>query len=217
MKDGRTHLAHKAEHAVDVESGAIVAVTVQDASIGDTATIMETLAEAEGQLAQAAPRGARAGHAGGRRGQGLPQRRRAGRPRRGRPARLHLGARAWTAPLARTSHGPASGLREPPSGTQRSRSASTAPAGRARRAVVRSPVRDWANATDASTRPLEHPQAAAGPRGCVQSGSAAARDGRDRNPAEPAELRRPEDAQSIFAVRFASYWVRIRVVRCRAP
>ena len=50
MKDGRTHLAHKAEHAVDLESGAIVAVTVQDASIGDTGTIMDTLAEAEGQL-----------------------------------------------------------------------------------------------------------------------------------------------------------------------
>jgi transposase len=50
MKDGRTHLAHKAEHAVDAESGAIVAVTVQDASIGDTGTIMDTLAEAEGQL-----------------------------------------------------------------------------------------------------------------------------------------------------------------------
>jgi transposase len=50
MKDGRTHLAHKAEHAVDVESGAIVALTVQDASIGDTGTIMDTLAEAEGQL-----------------------------------------------------------------------------------------------------------------------------------------------------------------------
>ena len=50
MKDGRTHLAHKAEHAVDVESGAIVAVTVQDASVGDTGTIMDTLKEAEGQL-----------------------------------------------------------------------------------------------------------------------------------------------------------------------
>jgi hypothetical protein len=51
--EGRaTHLAHKAEHAVDVESGAIVAVTVQDASIGDTGTIMDTLAEAEGQLAK---------------------------------------------------------------------------------------------------------------------------------------------------------------------
>jgi transposase len=29
MKDGRTHLAHKAEHAVDLETGAIVAVTVR--------------------------------------------------------------------------------------------------------------------------------------------------------------------------------------------
>ena len=31
MKDGRTHLAHKAEHAVDVETGAIVGATVQGA------------------------------------------------------------------------------------------------------------------------------------------------------------------------------------------
>ena len=38
MKDGRTHLAHKAEHAVDLETGAIVGVTVQDADDGDTTT-----------------------------------------------------------------------------------------------------------------------------------------------------------------------------------
>jgi transposase len=50
MKDGRTRLAHKAEHAVDAESGVIVALTVQDTSLGDTGTIMDTLAEAEGQL-----------------------------------------------------------------------------------------------------------------------------------------------------------------------
>ena len=30
MKDGRTHLAHKAEHTVDLESGAVVGVTVQE-------------------------------------------------------------------------------------------------------------------------------------------------------------------------------------------
>jgi transposase len=47
MKDGRTHLAHKAEHAVDLESGAIVAVTLQAADRGDTATIGETLKEAQ--------------------------------------------------------------------------------------------------------------------------------------------------------------------------
>jgi hypothetical protein len=43
MKDGRTHLAHKAEHTVDLETGAINAVTVQDADDGDAATSIETL------------------------------------------------------------------------------------------------------------------------------------------------------------------------------
>ncbi len=42
MKDRRTHLAHKAEHAVDLETGAIVAVTLQGANVGDTTTIIET-------------------------------------------------------------------------------------------------------------------------------------------------------------------------------
>jgi transposase len=50
MKDGRTHLAHKAEHAIDLETGAIVCVTVQGADEGDTATIQETLPEAAEQL-----------------------------------------------------------------------------------------------------------------------------------------------------------------------
>jgi transposase len=48
MKDGRTHLAHKAEHAVDLESGALVAVTLQGAHVGDTTSLVETaLAAAE--------------------------------------------------------------------------------------------------------------------------------------------------------------------------
>jgi transposase len=50
MKDGRTHLAHKAEHAVDLDTGAIVAVTVQGADQGDTTTIEATLPEAVEQL-----------------------------------------------------------------------------------------------------------------------------------------------------------------------
>jgi transposase len=45
MKDGRTHLAHKAEHAVDMDTGATVAVTVQPADRGDTGSIGKTLAE----------------------------------------------------------------------------------------------------------------------------------------------------------------------------
>src|ERR1700675_2491235 len=46
MKDGRTHLAHKAEHAVDLKSGAVLAVTLQEADQGDTTTVIETLAQA---------------------------------------------------------------------------------------------------------------------------------------------------------------------------
>src|SRR5262252_3449983 len=46
MKDGSTHMAHKAEHAVDMESGAVIAVTLQAADQGDTTTIQETLSEA---------------------------------------------------------------------------------------------------------------------------------------------------------------------------
>ncbi len=45
MKDGRTHLAHKAEHAVDMDSGATLAVTVQPANRVDTKSIGETLRE----------------------------------------------------------------------------------------------------------------------------------------------------------------------------
>jgi len=37
MKDGRTHLAHKAEHAIDLATGAIVGVTVQGADEGEPA------------------------------------------------------------------------------------------------------------------------------------------------------------------------------------
>jgi hypothetical protein len=50
MKNGRTHLAHKAEHAVDVETGAIVAVTVQGADEGDTTSIIETAIAAAEQV-----------------------------------------------------------------------------------------------------------------------------------------------------------------------
>lgn len=52
MKDGRTHLAHKAEHAVDMETGAVVAVTLQAADQGDTTTIKETLGEAGDTIAK---------------------------------------------------------------------------------------------------------------------------------------------------------------------
>jgi transposase len=54
MKDGRTHLAHKVEHAVDFSSGAVVAVTLQPADAGDTATGRQTVCEAGEQIATVA-------------------------------------------------------------------------------------------------------------------------------------------------------------------
>jgi len=50
MKDGRTHLAHKAEHAVDFETGAVLAVTLAAANEGDTTSIKETLIAAAEQV-----------------------------------------------------------------------------------------------------------------------------------------------------------------------
>jgi transposase len=50
MKDGSTHLAHKAEHAVDMDSGAVLAVTLQGADKGDTATLIETIVAASENL-----------------------------------------------------------------------------------------------------------------------------------------------------------------------
>jgi len=60
MKDGRTHLAHKAEHAVDMETGAVVAVTLQEGHLGDTTTVQETLAEAGTAVAELIEREAEA-------------------------------------------------------------------------------------------------------------------------------------------------------------
>ena len=57
MKDGRTHLAHKAEQAVDLETGAIVGVTVQGADTGDTTTLVETLITATAQVEAVQPEG----------------------------------------------------------------------------------------------------------------------------------------------------------------
>src|SRR3954466_2132403 len=51
LKDGRTHLAYKPEHAVDLDTGAIVAAEIHLADRGDTATLPETLEAAEANLA----------------------------------------------------------------------------------------------------------------------------------------------------------------------
>ena len=51
LKDGRTHMAYKAEHVVDLESGAIVSVTLHPADRGDTKTVEQSLDDARVKLA----------------------------------------------------------------------------------------------------------------------------------------------------------------------
>ena len=54
MKDGRTHLAYKAEHAVDLETGAVLAVTVATGDAGDPETMLQTLPQAGEHIAEVA-------------------------------------------------------------------------------------------------------------------------------------------------------------------
>ena len=55
LKDGRTALAYKVEQAVDMESGAIVAVTTHGGAAADSATVVETLCEAGEAVAELIP------------------------------------------------------------------------------------------------------------------------------------------------------------------
>jgi transposase len=57
LKDGRTHLAYKPEHAVDLDTGAVVAAEIHAADRGDTKTLPGTLEGAARHLAavEAAP------------------------------------------------------------------------------------------------------------------------------------------------------------------
>jgi transposase len=64
MKDARTHLAYKAEHVVDLDTGAVVALTVQPADRADTESLRATLGEAGGVVAGMAGQAGRA-EAGG--------------------------------------------------------------------------------------------------------------------------------------------------------
>ena len=50
MKDGRTHLAYKAEHVVDVDSDLIIAAEIYHADQGDTSTIEDSIHQAETNL-----------------------------------------------------------------------------------------------------------------------------------------------------------------------
>jgi transposase len=52
VQDGTTHLAYKPEHAVDLDTGAVVAAEIHPADVGDTTTLSGTLKAAAANLAK---------------------------------------------------------------------------------------------------------------------------------------------------------------------
>ena len=139
MKDGRTHLAHKTEQAVDLTTGAIVSVTVQGANQGDTSTLGKTLKDAETQIERVQKR-TRACHPGGLQevvGDGLPLH--CGSPGVGRCAAcVHIRTRPWSSAMAGRHREPWPGVREPSAKRRGTRSASAPPPRRTGGATLRS-------------------------------------------------------------------------------
>ena len=193
MKDGRTHLAHKAEHAVDLETGAIVGVTVQDADAGDTTSLVETLTMAADQLALVAPTGLAeiVADKGYHSNQTLVEFAEAGgrsyvsEPDRGRRNGKRQGG------------GPAGRVCQPPTDPWRAREAAVASTRRAARTPQRASLRDGRDAPRASAWTPQHAQASAHARLRVQPRAAPApADGRGHAAEPPGPrgggVRRPD-------------------------
>jgi transposase len=53
MKDGRTHLAYKAEHVIDLETELVLAAPIYHADTGDAETLVDSVMEAQTNLAAA--------------------------------------------------------------------------------------------------------------------------------------------------------------------
>ena len=184
MKDGRTHLAHTAEQAVDLETGAIVGVTVQDADDGDTTTLVETLITAAEQVEAVLPAGAGIAEVVGDKGyhsnetmvafRELDIRSYISEPDRGR---RHWQGKAAARAAVYANRRRIRGARG---------EAVTAAARRVARTAQRAPLRDRAAAPRASAAPSQHPEACARARVRLQSRAAHAAADRRRHPAQPA-------------------------------
>ncbi len=53
MKDGRTHLAYKAEHVIDLETELVLAASIRHANEGDADTLVDSVMEAQTNLSEA--------------------------------------------------------------------------------------------------------------------------------------------------------------------
>ena len=164
MKDGTTHLAYKPEHAVDLDTGVVVAAPIHPADEGDTTTLSPTLEAAARNL------------------DAVGLRQPGGALRRGHRQRLSLarateGARGWRvedahrrtrtgqglSALAWRRGGAQSGLRQPDAAEIRDRAGDHAPARRTGRAVLRPYPRSRRHATSLAARTRKPPQALSDP------------------------------------------------------
>ena len=134
MKDGRTHLAHKVEHAVDFSSGAVVAVTLQPADAAtrrrDPRRYVKRRADRDGS-GRGEGRGGESGRAErSGAGQGIPQQRSAGGVGGLAGAHLLFGAGPGAAALGGKEGGTGGGVCQSATDSGRARQAVVAAAGR---------------------------------------------------------------------------------------
>ncbi len=178
MKDGTTHLAYKAEQAVDLDTGAIVAITTHGGAVGDTTSIEETLPEAGLAVAeqidtpedqgrnQARYRVACAGVVRSGNRQGLSQ--------RGEfDAYDGVGREdvCFCSQEERQDGAAGSGTGQPTARGKRSRQSATAQTRRVAGAALRASIRDRGNAQVACARPGQCCQASLIASRGVQSGA----------------------------------------------
>ena len=164
MKDGRTHLAHKQEHAVDMDTGAVVAVTVHGGAEGDTSTIEKTLDAADENLKKAREAGdkskTRESAEEAVADKGYHSKRVMLDLALGRATQLHRRACASATALGRRGSRARRGVRKSSAEEKRARPAADEEARRADRTQLRTRARDRRHATHAPALPLQHRQAA---------------------------------------------------------
>ena len=202
MKDGRTHLAHKAEHAVDLDTGAIVGVTVQGADEGDPQTSIETLIEAAEQVEAVQPDGIGIEDVVG--DKGYYSKSVARRSRSSRCAQLHLRTRSGPSELEEEHGSPRRGVSQSSAHSRRTGPTPAAPPRGAVGTALCPSLWDGRDAPRAPPRPHQHPQAPAAPCGRLQSRTAHAAADRRRHAARapgaaPCGSDWPSDAYSELA------------------
>ena len=168
LKDGRTRLGHKVEEAVDLETGAVVAVTAPD-ELGDTQTMGETLRMAQEEVTAVEP-DAEVHEVGG---QGIPQQRDGAGVEGARTAELSVGNGSGAAELeGEQQEIPSAGVRESAAHSGTAGATVTAAAERVGGATVRASVRDRGVASDLRPGARQRAQATADPCLWIQPGIA---------------------------------------------